>query len=1096
MPEKLSLSKRNSREEVPPPGSLPNWHPFRSLMSARLGGLLFGAGCLLLPPSAEGALTNWINPSLGNWAVPTNWTGNTLPDAATGAVVANGGTALLNSSSWQALGLFVGVPTAAGSTGSLVVDAGIVLSVGGQIRVGGSTSPGVVSNGMLSISGGALIEQTANFALIGEGNQGSTGTVTVTGFLSELITTTSLTVGTGNSHGNLNLQNGGRLGSAGPTAIAGTSGSTGMVSVTGAGSAWQSTGGIFVGGADGSASGGSGALRISGGGFVRAPLLKQWSTGLVEVDNGSSTSPGLIVTGTTAPPAGAGALGDLAVGSNGIGRMEITAGGDVFTSRGFMGGNAGSNGTALLSGSGSTWTCNGSVYVGNSGDGELTVTSNAFLSSAGHGYIAFANNTVGNAAVTNGGRWSTAGTLFVGGNGGGPGGSGTLTVLNAIVNAAACVIYNTGGLVIAGPESRLLSPTGSALPLTINGGYVQAGANTEIFNGFTLGTEGVRFFTAGFTLETYGAISGPGGITKGGHQFLGAGTLILNNASNYTGPTVVSTGALRLAGGSSITSPVTVNSGAALQGFGAVGGVTLNNNAVLQPGFSEFPSRLTVNGNYNQTSGGFLEIKLAGYMSGDQFDQVVVSGSAAVDGTLRVRLVNGFVPLIGDTFAILTSNGLSGNFSSIESPGLSLRSDASPNGVVLTVVGVGPEISNAGSAIISAGANGFLDLGETVVVSLGVKKNAGPNGDCTTAALTGTLQAMGGVSDPSVPQEYGALCSGDPASFRNFTFTVDPAAACGDTITASLALVDGATTYETLTYFFTVGNTILAQNFDSVTAPTLPAGWSSTASGAGITWVTSTTGSFSSPNGAFAPNPNLRGDMELFSPSFDVPTDGAKLTFKNNYNTEATWDGMVLEISINGDAYVDLLDAGGSFEAGGYNDVIRANANSALAGRMAWTGNSNGYQNTIAILPASAAGQNVQLKWRMATDIATGDAGVRIDDISVRPPVCRDVGPPLVLRMTGFSRVGNDLAFEFGDVSVGNSYRLEQKVDLTNPVWEPVVGVPDFTPDQNGSGTIFYAGGFAARPPPVFFRVRLLSEVGGRRGDQTPLLIQRSRVED
>ena len=55
----------------------------------------------------------------------------------------------------------------------------------------------------------------------------------------------------------------------------------------------------------------------------------------------------------------------------------------------------------------------------------------------------------------------------------------------------------------------------------------------------------------------------------------------------------------------------------------------------------------------------------------------------------------------------------------------------------------------------------------------------------------------------------------------------------------------------------------------------------------------------------------------------------------------------------------------------------------------------NGYQNTIAILPASAAGQNVQLKWRMATDNSTAAVGVRIDDVSVRALVCRDVGPPL-----------------------------------------------------------------------------------------------------
>jgi subtilisin-like proprotein convertase family protein len=113
-------------------------------------------------------------------------------------------------------------------------------------------------------------------------------------------------------------------------------------------------------------------------------------------------------------------------------------------------------------------------------------------------------------------------------------------------------------------------------------------------------------------------------------------------------------------------------------------------------------------------------------------------------------------------------------------------------------------IANGNKNIISAGANGVLDPGETVTVALGVQNTGGP-GACTTAALAGTLQATGGVTSPSGQQNYGAICAGDPAVFRNFTFTVDPNTACGSPVTVTLNLQDGATPYGPLTYIFMTG---------------------------------------------------------------------------------------------------------------------------------------------------------------------------------------------------------------------------------------------------------------------------------------------------
>ncbi|MEP6810872.1 MAG: hypothetical protein ABI992_11570, partial [Chthoniobacterales bacterium] len=131
----------------------------------------------------------------------------------------------------------------------------------------------------------------------------------------------------------------------------------------------------------------------------------------------------------------------------------------------------------------------------------------------------------------------------------------------------------------------------------------------------------------------------------------------------------------------------------------------------------------------------------------------------------------------------------------------------------VTVCSLGaPVIMAAGSYIVSAGANGVLDPGEVVTVALGLQNS----NTCTTAALAGTLQASGGVTSPPAAQNYGMICGGNPPVFRNFTFTVDPALACGATVTATLNVVDGATNYGNFTYTFTTGSTVSAnvQNFD------------------------------------------------------------------------------------------------------------------------------------------------------------------------------------------------------------------------------------------------------------------------------------------
>ncbi|HYY42790.1 MAG TPA: carboxypeptidase regulatory-like domain-containing protein, partial [Pyrinomonadaceae bacterium] len=109
-----------------------------------------------------------------------------------------------------------------------------------------------------------------------------------------------------------------------------------------------------------------------------------------------------------------------------------------------------------------------------------------------------------------------------------------------------------------------------------------------------------------------------------------------------------------------------------------------------------------------------------------------------------------------------------------------------------------------GTAVVTAdscNSNLTLDPNELVTVNFGLLNNGGDG--ATTGNLVATLQATGGVINPSGPQNYGGVVAGQPAVARPFTFQVG--ATCGGTVTATLQLQDGATNLGTRTFTFQVG---------------------------------------------------------------------------------------------------------------------------------------------------------------------------------------------------------------------------------------------------------------------------------------------------
>jgi hypothetical protein len=362
-------------------------------------------------------------------------------------------------------------------------------------------------------------------------------------------------------------------------------------------------------------------------------------------------------------------------------------------------------------------------------------------------------------------------------------------------------------------------------------------------------------------------------------------------------------------------------------------------------------------------------------------------------------------------------------------------------------------IYNAGAAATLAAAgytlttnepcsDGVVNPGETVKVDLALQ-NIGNSP--TTTNLVATLLTSNGVVFPSSPQTIGALSPGARAT-NTFSFFAD--GTCGETITAVLQLQDGPADLGIVSYNFQLGlpvsATYYAQNFDGVSAGTLPANWTASATGGLTSWTTENSTNDGTSNVAYCPDAATPGEVYLVSPTIAVTNEGAsQLSFLNDYNLEETYDGGVLEIAIGASAFTDILAAGGSFVTGGYNGGLsdlgdRPHQDNPLIGRQAWTGSSGGFVTTIVNLPAAASGTNIQLRWICGTDEGNenldGVGGWWIDDIAIS--------------QTGFECTNCPVT----NVSVPTIVSPTNGYQFTT--LSPVVFVTGLAPDDNSTVTI------------------------------------------
>jgi hypothetical protein len=425
------------------------------------------------------------------------------------------------------------------------------------------------------------------------------------------------------------------------------------------------------------------------------------------------------------------------------------------------------------------------------------------------------------------------------------------------------------------------------------------------------------------------------------------------------------------------------------------------------------------------------------------------AGTFSADGTISITIAASKIgnPAAGQ--ALTAINGRTQTFVGAECSGLLLTQDSTANGsfTLASCVAGTPEARDDAAS---------TQENNPVVINV-LANDSDPNGDSLT--VVGVTQ---GASGSVVNNGDGTVTYNPNTNFNGsdtFTYTIsDPG-----------GLTDTATVRVTVNPFCPFEPT--GSFFDDL-EPTSEPGWqkdtvTNEAGPLSPTWQVAADPFAQSPTNSFFSDATTlqEKDDRLLAPPQDLSAT-SQLTFWHRFSFEATFDGGVLEVSTNGGStWVDVLAGGGSFAQGGYNGIIDAGFGSPIAGRQAWTGDSQfiDAMNKVVINMGAFAGQDVRVRWRLAADpLALGalpGLGWWIDDIEFtntlelsncpRPPQANDdsanttANTPVTINV-----VANDTDPEGGPLTVSN---------VSDPPHGSVVnnnnGSVTYTPDPGFVGT-------------------------------------------
>ncbi|MEM6503848.1 MAG: PEP-CTERM sorting domain-containing protein [Planctomycetota bacterium] len=830
-----------------------------------------------------------------------------------------------------------------------------------------------VDGGTLQLGAGG--QMNSALGVIGD-TAGSTGTIRVAGAGANWDNDLDVTVGNDGA-GVLSIEDGGTVTVNNNTRIGQEAGSTGELTVTGAGSAWNHDSSLVVGNSgEGTLSVEDGATATSGSAFL----------GLNVGSSGNATVSG---AGSTWSVSSA-----LSMGGSGEGSLRIEDGGAVSTIGGSMGLAAGSHGEATITGAGSTWTNISTLSIGGPGgpfsgsSGTLLIEDGGAVSNTA-ATLGGGEDSVGAATVTGAGSSWTNGDLTIGGSGDG---------LLLIDDGGAV----SGSVVIIGDESGSISSTtvtgtDSTLTSSFNVAVGNSGTGTLLVeNGGT-----VDSLTGIDTIGRFAGSMGEATVAGAGSSWSnldslvvgdeGTGTLrvedggTMSNSGGFIGLESGSAGVVTVTGAESTwTNSSQLTVGGAGDGTLLIedGGVVSNTSGIIGDG-TDSTGSVTVTGadsewingsslSIGDLGAGTLSIENGAFVSSTNASMAGSpnsTGEVTVTGDGSTWLVPEFIDM-----GILGSGALR-----IEDGG-TVASGGTMVGLVsfatgdVTVAGMGSAWTIDGDLRLAFAGEGTLLIQDGAAVS----NDAGIIGESSSSTGSATVTGVGSSWTNRGDLSIGGD-SGSAGGIGALTVSDNALTAVGGTLTiwdngsvtqdtGSTLLVDDTTTTATPTEGTIIGDTgtgtLLVTGGGQLASSDGYLGFQSgstgnaTVTGSGSTWTNSgdvyVGGSDTTAGGTASLTLSDNAAMTVGG-SLTIWDDG---TVNQNSNTTLLVDGAVTTASDDDATFIG--DAG--------NGTLLVTGGGQLTSTDAIVGNQGNATGNATVTGAGSA-------WTISDDLTVGEEG-------------------------------------------------------------------------------------------------------------------------
>jgi Bacterial Ig-like domain (group 3) len=606
------------------------------------------------------ASVTWINPDGGDWDTPSNWSTGALPGPSDDVVIDISGITVTHSStdsdSAHSLTLSASDSTLDLSSGSLAIAS--ASSISGDLTISGGT---LSTAGTLTVSG--AMDWTGG---------------TITGGTLSIAAGASLALGTPACCGGNEVLDGGSFANQGAATFNTYAQVGGLVLQDDAVFDNQPAGSFTIQGNAAIYTDGTGTFQNEGtltqaAGAVGTTAIEaafdQTSTGFTLVDGGTLelggggaiTGPVSAAAGTTLSLDGEILSSSSVIASDGTVQLQnCTEAGSYSATAGTYADDVNFSGAVLTLGN---LEVNGTVNFGPAVGGPVTLTTGTLTVDGG------ANLTGTDSFVVNGlftlvdfATVDIPGTIDT---------YGGMTVISATLSG---VTLNNH----AGSTATWRVNDGNGVGISLNSGatinnlanatfdvvdfYGDAGLGgdgTGVFNNFGMLTStadagiDVPFDNFGSVTVQQGSLGLSNATTSGTVTVASGTTLGANSYTQTAGATVLNGGTLN--GGT-----YSIDAGA-LSGTGIINANVTSAGQVI-PGGAGDAGLLTINGNYTQAATGSLDVDLGGTTAGIQYDQLAVSGAATLGGTFDVELINGFQPVLDDSFQSITFASSTGEF--------------------------------------------------------------------------------------------------------------------------------------------------------------------------------------------------------------------------------------------------------------------------------------------------------------------------------------------------------------------------------------------------------------------------------------------------